>query len=227
MKPIAVFYHCLFYGGSPIDYLPCAIYIVREQMDDLRHSGLLEAASFMCVGVNGGRESEGWAKRVLPAKAQVVFHGTDYHNELGTIRLIEQWLPDHPGWHVLYFHAKGATHATANPLRTNWRRCMMRNLVLQWRRCVADLESGQEAVGCHWMTGEKTPPGQSIFAGNFWWAESDYMRTLPSVMIRDRIKVSGVKSIESRYESEVWLCNGPRLPKVRDYHPAWIDQCAP
>lgn len=71
------------------------------------------------------------------------------------------------------------------------------------------------------MTGTDTPPGQSIWAGNFWWAKSDFLRTLPSIMNRERIKISGLGAAESRFESEVWIGNGPRLPRVRDYHPRW------
>jgi hypothetical protein len=99
---------------------------------------------------------------------------------------------------------------------------MMKNAVQNWRTCVQDLDSGLESVGSHWMTGDQTPPGQSIWAGNFGWAKSAFLATLPSIMERDRIKLSGIDSIESRYESEVWIGNGPRLPKVKDYHgPNW------
>jgi hypothetical protein len=49
-------------------------------------------------------------------------------------------------------------------------------------------------------------------------------------MERDRIKVSGLKHPDSKYEAEVWLGNGPRVPKIKDYHgPGWtpgkIDTC--
>ena len=185
----------------------------------------MEAAREMHVGINGAEESVNIADSIFPRKATTTYNGLDVFNENATLRLLEHWLPTHPGWLVLWFHSKGATHEKDNPLRGNWRGCMMRNLVTSWRTCVSDLSSGCEAVGCHWMSGDKTPPGQSIFAGNFWWATSDYLSTLPSIMARDRIKVSGLGALESRYEAEVWLCNGPRLPRVKDYHPAWIDTC--
>lgn len=226
MKPIAVFYHCLFFKqGTPPSKLPAAEGIVQKQMCQFNASGLMRDCEEFHVGVNGSVESERIAQSLFPRKSTVTYNGLDVFNENATIRLLEQWLPKHPDWLVLWCHSKGATHDSDNPLRSNWRECMMRNLVTNWRTCVHDLENGCEAVGCHWMSGDKTPPGQSIFAGNFWWATSNYLRTLPSIMERDRIKVSGLGALESRYEAEVWLCNGPKLPKVRDYHPAWIDTC--
>ena len=108
----------------------------------------------------------------------------------------------------------------------------MKNAVTNWRTCVADLDSGADAVGSHWMVPPETPIGQHIFAGNFFWAKASFLRTLPSIMDRERIKMSGIDSLDSRYESEVWLGNGPRIPKVKDYHgPNWnpskIGTCVP
>jgi hypothetical protein len=102
---------------------------------------------------------------------------------------------------------------------------MMLHCVTNWKKCVADLDAGAEAVGCHWMQG--LPGNQNIFAGNFWWAKASYLRTLPSIFERERIQKSGIKHVDSRYEAEVWLGFGPRLPIVKDYHPGGIGQCQP
>jgi hypothetical protein len=145
--------------------------------------------------------------------------------------MLEQWLPGHEDYYVLWFHSKGATHEPGHYLSDRWRGCMQKHCVVNWRQCVADLDAGFESVGCHWMSGNKTPPGQSIWAGTFFWAKASFLLTLPSVMKRDRIKLSGLDSIESRYEAEVWIGNGPRLPRVKDYHPNWdpskIATCTP
>jgi len=230
MNPVCIFYHCLFELNGAV--LPNAVDIVREQMDALKSSGLLDAASEFIVGINGGDESRDLANLLIPPKAKVVMHGLQCRNECRTIRLIEEWLPGHEDWYVLSFHAKGCTHPAGDPMRTRWRGCMQRTVVTNWRQCVADLDSVFEAVGVHWMVPPATPPGQFIFAGNFWWAKASFLKTLPSIMERDRIKVSGIDSLESRYEAEVWIGNGPRPPKVKDYHgPMWnpskIGTCQP
>jgi hypothetical protein len=229
MKPIAIFYHCLFFQDTEENLLEPSIPIIRDQMNEIRSNGLLNTATEFHVGINGGVESRQIANLLIPPKAKITLHGLQCKNECRTLRMIEQWLPGHVDWNVLYFHSKGATHPP-NDYTETWRKCMMKNAVKNWRTCVQDLDSGWESVGSHWMTGDQTPPGQSIWAGNFWWAKASFLATLPSIMERDRIKLSGIDSIESRYESEVWIGNGPRLPRVKDYHgPLWnpskMDTC--
>lgn len=219
---IAIFYHCLFAHGEPPAFSDTAFSIVAEQMQHLRDTGLLEAASHFCVGLNGDDDSSVVAGIVIPEKAQIVLHGPQCRNECRSIRMIEEWLPGHEDWYVLYFHAKGCTRAPSDPLGWLWRACMTRHVVTNWRQCMADLDAGFEAVGCHWMQPPATPPGQFIFAGTFFWTTGKFLATLPSIMERERIKVSGLDSIESRYEAEVWLGNGPRPPRIKDYHgPGW------
>lgn len=219
---IGVFYHCLFFHGSPPELRWNALEIISDHMTLMKNSGLESAAQEITIGINGGEESRDIARMILPRKARLVFHGLDSKAENLTIVEIEKWLPTHPDWYVLYWHSKGATHQDQDPLRTRWRECMTRNCVGYWGRCVQDLDAGFESVGCHWMTGAQTPPGQSIWAGNYWWAKASFLLTLPSIMLRDRIKQSGIAAVESRYESEVWIGNGPRLPRIRDYHgPGW------
>ncbi len=219
---IAIFYHCLFFMDSADNLMENAVTIIREQMDDLKRSGLLFAADEFHVGLNGGDESGQIANLVLPAKAKVVLHGLQCHNECRTIRMLEQWLPEHDDWYVFYFHAKGSTHAAGDGFSGTWRKCMTRHNILNWRQCVHDLDAGYDAVGCHWMEPPATPPGQHIFAGTFFWAKARFLQTLPSILERDRIKLSGLDSADSRYEAEVWLGNGPTKPKIKDYHgPNW------
>lgn len=222
MRKIALFYHCLFFNGQPPQLTPSGVEVVSEQMGVISQNGLLDAAEYFSVGVNGGNESQVYVSMLIPPKAIVHYHGLDSHNENSTLVNLEQWLPGHAGWYVLYFHSKGATWPYDDYLRSRWRGCMMKHCVLNWQQCVKDLDAGYESVGCHWMTFPQTPKGQSIWAGTFFWTKSDFLLTLPSIMQRERIKQSGLKHRDSRYESEVWIGNGPRLPKVKDYHgPGW------
>ena len=231
MKPIAIFYHGLLALGDPPSILENAITVIREQMTLLQTCGLADAADEIHAGINGGIESEYLAEALLPMKSQKVFHGLQCRNECRTIAQMEKWLPGHEDWYVLYFHAKGSTHPRGDDFSTRWRNCMTRHSIHNWRTCVADLERGHEAVGCHWMVPPATPVGQHIFGGNFWWARASFLATLPSIYERDRIKVSGIDSFDSRYEAEVWIGNGPRIPNVKDYHPNWnpgkIGECSP
>jgi hypothetical protein len=220
MRPIAIFYHCLFCLGNPPELVPHAFDVVGEQMAALRSSDLMGAASMLTVGINGGSESREYADLVIPSYAKRVYHGLESRSENLTIIEIEKWVPDHPGWDVLYFHAKGATHTEESDYGkqcTRWRKCMMLRCVEQWRNAV-DALIDHDAAGCHWLTGMTALKDQNLFGGNFFWATSEFLAKLPSMYKRDRIKVSGISSAESRYEAEVWIGNGP-MPKVKDLAP--------
>lgn len=218
--PIIIFHHGLFVLGEPPEILPAAIDIAFEQMAALKSSGLQDAASEINLGINGTPDDSGvFVTSLFPEKARVVYHGRQCRNECRSIVMIEQWLSEHSeDAYILYEHQKGSTHIDGSDyskFAARWRRCMTDTCVHRWRECVAALDAGFEAVGSHWLTG-MCDGTQHYFAGTFFWATSKYLRTLPSIYKRERIKVSGIDSIESRYEAEVWLGNGPRLPKIKE-----------
>jgi hypothetical protein len=219
MKPVAIFYHCYFESPERVLNLN-ATEVVFDQMHALTLSGLADYAHAIFIGLNGDRDSQRYAQLMCPAKSTYLLHGLDSRCENPTIYALEQWLPEHPGWYVLYFHAKGASHPPGSTIGLRWRSCMMRHCVENWRRCLLDLDAGYESVGAHWLT-KMCDGSQNYWGGNFWWAKSDFLATLPSIMLRGCIKAHGLKAHASRYEAEVWIGNGPRLPRIKDYHPGF------
>lgn len=222
--PIIIFHHTLFFLGD--ESRMANLEIVIEQMDMLKSSGLEDAASEIYIGVNGGAESEFFAKSLLPSKAKVCYHGLQCRSENRTIVLMEQYCEGfNTEAHILYFHSKGISHAKGSDYGENmsrpWRKRMMETCVWNWRQCVQDLLS-HEAVGCHWLTGQGWDRSQSFFAGTFFWTRASFFRTIPSLTTRQRIKDSGLDSAESRFEAEVHLGNGPRLPVVKNYYDGGI-----
>jgi hypothetical protein len=207
--------------NQPDNVLDSAIRIVMRQMDQLKSSGLIDAASHMVVGINGGKESEIYADICLPAKAQKIYHGLESHAENLTICALHEWAQTHRDWVVFYAHSKGATHLAGSNYGDNvagpWREGMMKYLVGGWRQCVLDLEAGHDIAAAHWMW-NMADGTQHIPAGNFLWLKADFIADLPSMHLRDRIKVSGISNVESRYEAEVFWGNG-RRPNVVQYLP--------
>lgn len=224
MKPIAIFFHGLFFLGDR--HLPQAGCIISDQITQMVDSGLWDAAQEIHFGINGGTESEGIAKAIIPAKAQVVFHGLQNRNENLTVIMACEFAKTHPGWNILYVHAKGASHdpnSGDGKFRTLWREGMMQDLVINWRDRVTDLET-HNIVCSSWMW-NMADGTQHIPAGNFLWVTSEFAAQLPSIYLRDRIKVSGIMSHESRYEAEVFWGNGLR-PIVKSLrHKMWPWPC--
>lgn len=219
MKPIAIFYHCLFALGEPPQQLHSAHVIVTHQMAQLAASGLLGAAALFVVGVNGGEESEPFVKQAIPAKANVMYFGLRNRNENLTIFALENFVKNNPSWNVLYFHAKSASHSQDSEYGKSaslWREGMAQDLIVNWRQCVEDLET-HDIVCSHWMW-NMADGTQHIPAGNFIWITSNFAAKLPSIFLRERIKEDGIAALSSRYEAEVYWGNGPR-PVVKSYRP--------
>jgi len=108
---------------------------------------------------------------------------------------------------ILYLHTKGVS-APGNLGKRLWRRLMMRHLVAKWREHWPAL-TDHDAVGCNWMphhrSGNETAPH---FAGNFWLARADYIRSLPPWEAWWR------KRGHERFSCESWIGANPAA-KVR------------
>jgi hypothetical protein len=218
--PIIIFHHAVFEIAG--EMLPAALDICFDQMEALRSSGLLDAAAEMYCGVNGGQSSKMFADGLLPKKATIVYHGDACRNENRTILMMQDYAKSAKGEAYLFYqHQKGSTHATGSDYASfagRWRQRMMHHCVTNWRTCVADLDAGFEVACCHWLTGQGWDRSQHFAAGTIYWTKASFLATVPSLLTRQRIKDSGIDSIESRFEAEVLIGNGPRLPRVKDYY---------
>lgn len=221
MKPIAIFYHCFLFNGNPPTLRQRALDVVLEQMGQLEDSGLIGNVSQFIIGINGGVESYLVGRDLFPPGVEYALHGLQCKSETRTILEIEKWLPNHQDWYVLYFHCKTASREQDDAYRqqsVRWMRCLMLHLITNWELCIKSLDMGCDTVGCHWLQ-QQCDGTQKFWAGNFWWAKSNYLLTLPSIQIRPQIRIYGLDDLSSRYEAEIWIGNGPRFPVVRDYHP--------
>lgn len=200
---IAVWYHCVV-SGPRIPSEDNAIGIVAEQMFSLKESGLASAASEIHIGVNGSQSDALLVSCFIPDKS-AVHPDPNGQTELSTMSQMQRWLK--PGWMVLYHHTKGIQHALNAPFHA-WRRKMEQVCVWAWKDCVLSLERGFDTCGAHWFTPDRGAlPGQRYWPGNFWWARSDYLLTLPTLP-PDRY--------ERRYDAEDWIGKSGRPPRFRD-----------
>lgn len=215
MSRIAAFYHVRLTCADPLIEFNHASSIMAEQMKALKDSGLEDAADYIYVGVNGDVADHIAACSLSPSKAEVVEHTAGVRGELPTLHALQKWLPEHKDWFVWYAHAKGAIH-TGHAGYAQWRRNMEEVTTTNWRQCVADLESGYESVGSHWMTPEKFPGlvTSPFWGGNFWWSKASFLLTLPSL---PRTAITRADF----YIAESWIGKGPRRPRVMDYRPGW------
>lgn len=205
---IAIFYHCKIRGSGIPDELAAQV-IVGEQLQALHSSELLEHADEFTIGIDGDARDRDLIDSVCPcARVLIVPHNGRATFEFGTLELLRQSL--RPGWAVLYHHSKGVTQPQDTFHHTH-RRTMERHLVWEWRKCVRALECGCDAVGINLVHEERRPvlPG-TFFAGNFWWARSDYAMSLPPINVMDSIRTnaegwitrSGIRPFPRLYDFE-------------------------
>jgi hypothetical protein len=211
---IAVFHHCVL-SGARLPSPEHALCLFQSQMRALSQSGLAVAAVETHIGVNGPDGDVLLASCFTPGPLTVFHPHPHGESELATLADLQAWLK--PGWVVLYFHMKGVSYPD-NPVWERWRKCMEKVCVWNWEECVLALKN-HHTVGAHWLTHEKysmVPGVHRYWGGNFWWARSDYLLTLPPVT---------ADSAAARYDAEVWIGSGGKKPVVLDFAPHWPLNC--
>lgn len=137
----------------------------------------------------------------VSAKVEIFDHPKDEH-EFSTLEYIQDTVENTD--RVLYVHPKGCTNPNDSKRRLH-RAFMSKFLVDEWQHCVAAL--GQfDAVGTSFTDTFWLPPH---FAGNFWWANGSYIKTL----CRPRNAPDSMHSATSpethfRNRAEHWILSG-------------------
>jgi len=206
VKPIAIFYHTYFGGGSVPVTTDNAIRIVSEQFGAMQICGLLDAAAKKVVGISGDLTSFMVMSSMAPEGMELV-HNTQGIGELPTMKLMQEYCRKNPDHYVCYLHTKGVIHNGA-PIYEAWRRCMERVVIGKWKECARALECGYDSAGAHWLMPMQFPFIGPVpyWGGNFFWARADHLNKLPDIDIN-----------ADRYQAEVWIGKSKKAPRVMDY----------
>lgn len=131
---------------------------------------------------------------------KVIFH----HNESGletfeisTQEIIHKFSKETPKYNVLYLHTKGVGKEI-NECIEDWVNYMAYFLIEKWRTCVQELESN-DTIGV-----DLRPQPVLHYSGNFWWARSEYLATLPSPT---EYKTHPNPLNSERHNQEFWICH--------------------
>lgn len=186
---IGVWYHTRLFGGEPTIDPNWSIPLMMDQMNTLQECGLLNACHELVVSINGDSSNQSAARSIAPKKAKFIDNGTHCKSLLKTMNEVRGWSSEHPGWALCFFHIKGVTHPQ-DGFYCAWRKCMERWVLLNWRQCVADINSGYETVGAHWLTREKY--GNCVtfpfWGGQFFWAKADFLSKLPELPMEPKCR---------------------------------------
>lgn len=169
----------------------------EEHIWALHHTGLAKNLTTFSVGLVGSEQNRAAARERVELDGATVVVEEDYGYEQVTLSWLHGTVQDQEGCYY-YAHTKGAGYA--NDLQKPWRRTLEYGCSVHWGECVGALRNGMDCAGVIFLNDVKWNP-RPFFAGNFWWARSDFLKNLPPI------------SYATRFEAEVWIGSG-RLPSV-------------
>ncbi|MDY0153023.1 MAG: hypothetical protein RBR72_00390 [Prevotella sp.] len=209
-KPIYGVYHVFCADGWEL--------LVNAQVQRLRASGLLDASAkfyVSCITLHEG-DVDTLKKIVNSDKLEII--SIDNNPKVFEYPALEflREKSDHEECLFYYFHTKGVSFFTKKrkdhcfakfKRRVNaWRLLMEYFLMDKWQVAVNILLDGYDTYGCNRYPPKPAP--YRMYAGNFWWASSKYIRTLPYL---DRRELQ-----HNRFYAEDWLYEG-HIDEIKDF----------
>lgn len=159
-------------------------------IDTIFKSGLIDQVEKINIGIVGDKEV------ILPKndKINILYKNNNLKEyEFLTLQLLRDFCKKNDDYNVLYLHTKGA-NSDSKPIN-DWRQYMMYFLVEKYEKCFEVLENN-DTCGVDLRNNPTLH-----YSGNFWWAKSNYIKTL--------MKFIDMKVILSeRHKAEFWICLG-------------------
>lgn len=125
---------------------------------------------------------------------------------------------------VLYAHSKGSSSQTDVNIR--WRRSMIYWNVIRHADCIEKLKDFS-TVGCHWIYPVVSMPehkfGNPMYAGTFWWARCELVRTFMRPPLTHRHEAEGwigYKYAEQKWPLWDWT---PYFPNSGPFADGWVN----
>jgi len=112
-----------------------------------------------------------------------------------TIRALHAFSLIHAEYDILYLHTKGVSHAKDSGYMKgilSWNQYALTCVATHHEQCTDRLQI-YDVLGSNYRNDGVNPPH---FSGNFWWARSEYIRTLT------------VDHLKEKYDAEFWLFRG-------------------
>lgn len=193
--------------------------VANEMIDELTRSGLYDKCKKIFYSLVGD-PSDDLKKRIKGLeKFELVHMDRDISGVEYPILISLEDFCKKNDCYILYIHTKGVS-LPKDDFRQNWRRRLLRKVITENETCISLLNEGCDIAGCGWKeklngrTLEEVLRSEgymaakhSHYSGNLWWADSAYIRKLPSMAkIReeyDRYKKDDF--LQYRTQCEFWI----------------------
>lgn len=170
--------------------------VVDELFDAMKSSGLHAKMDRLHLTILGSEPFE-------PAddKVSVIHRSPDFlEYEFPTLSRLHQFCASNDA-SIFYVHTKGVFRTSEAV--DDWRRYMTHFVITRHQDCL-DALADHDVCGVNWHTSP-----WPHFSGNFWWARSSYIRTLPAVDSLPFEKLVG--DHEPRHNCERWIGVSPAV----------------
>ena len=120
--------------------------------------------------------------------------------ELPTLQYIYNFSLFNKDYYILYLHTKGVGKELNQCIEDQIEYMLYFN-ICKWKDCIKKMESGCLTVGVDLL---ESP--MLHYSGNFWWAKSDYISSLPSPNDYSNLYVYPNPLNSWRHNQEFWIC---------------------
>ena len=197
--------------------LPEAEIIFGEQVIRIINSGLLNEDTEYHICINGSSDRfRPMLDELDKISKPIVQHVADDCKqwEYPTLTYLKQLADSIETKSAIgYIHLKGAGRPWYKEVG-DWRQLMEFFIIDNYRHCVKHLDRGYNVVGCNWTPVSWIKPH---FSGNFWWTESEYVKTLPHLPDPNECRAGLVSKFTGqqydgierfRFDHECWITSG-------------------
>ena len=155
--------------------------ILIDKFKKFKNSGLYASTNKIYLTLFGDVETSSEflndLKDMYPKIEFSVITNAYFNNEPDTLNLMIKKANEYDtNTPMLYLHTKGLSHTHPDTKKNveAWVRYLDLYVIKEWERCVKALENN-DAAGGFYVEEPKH------FQGNFWWANSDYLKNLPKI----------------------------------------------
>jgi hypothetical protein len=173
--------------------------VVAGQAQRLKASGLLAATGKILVGISCLKPEERdvsvqFVDRLLDGKATFATDKSVCVYEFLTLKALQDYVGQNgDGAKVWYIHTKGIMSGNHGH-----RLAMEKATIDRHEFCQAVLDE-MDTCGVFWRDAKTHGSDYGHYSGNFWWANSAYLKTLPKIADLD---------LKNRYLAEFWIGMG-------------------
>jgi beta-1,4-mannosyl-glycoprotein beta-1,4-N-acetylglucosaminyltransferase len=186
-KKYCFIHSCTFLhsGTVALDYI----------VDKINASGLIDALDAVFINNIGiPIEENKYNKFLTNSTNNDKYSLTNYSknerlHENPTLNKLKQFSENNKDSYVLYLHTKGNSYPNARQEITDWTNMMLYFLVETHEDCFRALDGAHDTVGCN----HHAIPAH--YSGNFWWAKTNHIATLPSLN----------EDVPDKMATEFWL----------------------